>query len=254
MIGPATGIKRTFYDSFARFLAAHGYGVLCYEHRGIGHSRSGAMPHSDASLISWGRIDMTAVLAKLQQCFPRTSYHLVGHSAGGQLVGLMDNAKELKSMFNVACSSGSLRNMTYPFKWQALFFMNCFIPLSNLLFGYTKSHWIGMGEPLPKEVAKQWRKWCNGEGYVQVALGETIKEHLYDELEMPSQWLYAVDDGIANHANVEDMIRVYSKIEATIVTLQPQTFGFDEIGHMKFFSSKKKVLWTYALDWLDANG
>ena len=35
------------------------------------------------------------------------------------------------------------------------------------------------------------------------------------------------------------------------ITLSPSDWGYKEIGHMKFFSSKKKELGKYALDWLD---
>lgn len=252
MIGPATGIKRIFYKAFATFLAENGYGVICFDNRGIGDSKNGSINKCNASLITWGQLDMPAVLRALQNHFPNTTYHLVGHSAGGQLLGLMDNATDIQSMFNFASSSGCIKNMRPPFKARAKFFMDFFIPISNTIFGQTNSQWVGMGEPLPKAVASQWSKWCNGEGYVKVDLGKAIQHHYYDAITIPSLWLHATDDDIANYENVKDMIRVYSKINAEIITLEPQKIGYDNIGHMKFFSSKYKQLWRYALDWFDS--
>lgn len=253
MIAPATGIRQKFYFPIATFLAENGYGVICFDNRGIGESLYGSVNDSDASLVSWGRLDMTAALEELKKRFPNTSYHLLGHSAGGQLLGLMDNAAELSSIFNVACSSGSIRKMDIGFRIQAIIFMNLFIPASNFLFGHTKAQWFGMGDPLPRTVASQWNKWCSGEGYIKVDLDKTIHEHNFDTLSIPSLWLHATDDDIANLANVRDMIRVYPKLKAEIVTLKPKELGYNEIGHMKFFSSKKKELWTYVLDWLEKN-
>ena len=253
MIAPATGIKRRFYNAFATHLAKNGYGVICFENRGIGDSKKGDINKVNASLINWGKLDMPAVLNQLKLNFPNQSYHLIGHSAGGQLVGLMYNASELSSLFNFAASSGSLRNMVNPFKLKALFFMNVFIPLNNLLFGKTNSQWVGMGEPLPKLAAKQWQKWCNGQGYVETDFGENIKTHLYDILSFPSLWLHATDDHIANLKNVQDMARVYSKSESRIISLDPQKNGYDQLGHMSFFSSKKQALWHHAIDWLHEN-
>ena len=43
-----------------------------------------------------------------------------------------------------------------------------------------------MGDPLPKKVAQQWRKWCNGTGYVAMEFGDEVEEHLYDDLDFPS--------------------------------------------------------------------
>ena len=108
MIAPATGIKRQFYQNFAQYLMEHGYGVISYDNEDIGESMQGDLKHSNASLISWGRYDMTTVLDRLIQEFPNTTYHLVGHSAGGQLFGLMPNHDKLTSVFNVACSSGQI--------------------------------------------------------------------------------------------------------------------------------------------------
>lgn len=253
MIAPATGVKRIFYHSFATYLSENGYGVICFDNRGVGDSVQGSINSGNPSLISWGSLDMPAVLRKLQELFPSTSYHIIGHSAGGQLIGLMDNSKDISSFLAVASSSGSVRNINFPFKVKAYILLNLFIPFSNFMFGKTNSQWVGMGESLPKDVGKQWRKWCNGTGYVATDFGKTIKNHFYDDINIPSLWIHASDDPIANHTNVKDMIRVYSNTSATIITLNPEDFACKEIGHMKFFSSKLSNLWPYALNWLESN-
>lgn len=254
MISPATGIKKEFYNSFATYLAEQGYGVIAFENRGIGESLHGKLKDSKATIRDWGYLDMPAVLEELKTRFPNTTYHLVGHSAGGQLMGIMHNHADLTSIFNVACSSGQLDNMRPAYRRQAKLFMNAFAPLNNLIFGYTNTQWIGMGEPLPKGVAKDWCDWCNGAGYIHTAFGDTVKEHWYDEINIPSMWVNATDDDIANNANVDDMIRVFSKMtsEGNIkrLTLEPKEQGFSDIGHMKFFSSKRSQLWSLATDWL----
>ncbi|NMP30389.1 alpha/beta fold hydrolase [Thalassotalea sp. M1531] len=251
LIGPATGIKRQFYANFAIHLAEHGYGVITFDNRGIGESLDGHIKDCEVTLQCWGEKDMPAVLEQLKQSFPDTRYHLVGHSAGGQLIGLMPNAHDISSVFNFACSSGQLSNMKLSYKFSAHFFMNVFIPLSNLLFGHTKSHWLGMGEPLPKEVAKQWQLWCNGQGYVKTAFGSTVHRHHYDDLSMPSMWINAEDDQIAINENVADMVSVFKQLPAQTKTLKAENYGLNEIGHMKFFSRQSKPLWQYAIEWLD---
>ncbi|TWX64772.1 alpha/beta hydrolase [Colwellia demingiae] len=251
LIGPATGIKRQFYASFSSFLAEKGYGVVTFDNRGIGGSLLGSVKESDASLQCWGEKDMPAVFEQLKASFPNTKYHLIGHSAGGQLVGLMHNAMELTSIFNFASSSGQLKNMRASHAVKAHFFMNFFIPFSNTFFGHTKSQWLGMGEPLPKAVAQQWREWCNSEGYVKASFGKTVHTHLYDDLSIPTMWVNAVDDEIAIDANVEDMLKVFTKVNAETLTLSPDDYALDEIGHMKFFSRKSQVLWIHVLNWLE---
>lgn len=251
LIAPATGIKRRFYAAFASFLAEHNYGVICFDNRGIGGSAAGNINAQNASLVTWGSLDMSAVLDYLMQQFPNCDYHVIGHSAGGQLLGLMDNCAHVRSLFNFASSSGSLHNMDYPFKLNAYFFLNVFIPISNLLFGKSNCQWVGMGEPLPKKVARQWQQWCNGRGYVATEFGKEIQSHHYDSLTLPSMWVYATDDGIANSANVADMTRIFSQSTVSTLALNPQALGKNAIGHMGFFSKKNQDLWQHALDWLE---
>lgn len=251
MIAPATGIKRQFYNSFASYLAENKYAAICFDNEGIGGSLRGNLSKSVASLVSWGRLDMTSVFKYIQNEFPKSTYHLVGHSAGGQLIGLMNGADKLSSLFNFACSSGSIRNMNYPFKAKAHFFMNGFIPLSNLVLGYTDSPKMGMGEALPKQVAKEWSVWCNSEGYIQYYLDKYKPKHSYLDLNFPSKWVHATDDDIANLTNVKDMIRVFPKLPHEIVSLDPKEHGFNDLGHMKFFSKRRKSLWPMALDWIN---
>ena len=253
MLAPATGIKRRLYTSFATFLKDNGYGVITFDNQGIGDSKNGKIKNSRASLVSWGQLDMTAVFTSLKSYFPNVKYHLVGHSAGGQLVGLMDGATELTSIFNVACSSGSLSNLKYPYKFKAHFLMSFFIPLNNLFFGYANNQWLGMGEPLPKKCAQQWADWCNGKGYVKNYLDTNHLKHHYNELKCTSLWINATDDDIANNENVKDMIRVFPNLKTTTQTLNPIEYELKEIGHMKFFSKSSKKLWDIAIDWLEKN-
>lgn len=255
MIAPATGIKRSFYHRFATYLVNQGFGVITYDNEGIGDSLTCPLSKCDASLISWGRHDATAVLEALQYEFPNAKYHLIGHSAGGQLIGLIPNYQVLSSVVNIACSSGRIKNMEMPFKANAMLFMNGAITLGNLLLGYTPSDKFNMGEPLPRGVAKQWRDWCNGKGYIKTAFGETIFTHYYDQLNTPALWLNFSDDDIANAKNVEDMLAVFSAMPVEREMLEPQQFGLTKIGHMKFFSAKtyKKApqLWKMVTDWIE---
>ena len=251
LLAPATGIKRQYYGYFCRHLAEHGYAVLSFDFDGIGESLTGSVEACTASLQSWGEIDLPAALDTLIQRYPDIPCHLIGNSAGGQLTGLMHNANHLASVLSFGSSSGQLSNFAPWFKLQAHFFMNMLIPLSNLVFGHTKSQWFGMGEPLPKKVAAEWRWWCNHAGYTETAFGKTIHQHLYHELDTPMLWLYASDDGIANSTNVDDMIRVFSNSQSQKRLLKPQDFQLKEIGHMGFFKAKNKVLWPIALAWLE---
>lgn len=86
---------------------------------------------------------------------------------------------------------------------------------------------------------------------MEVGFGTTVHAHLYSELTLPSFWAYATDDAIANIQNVEDMVRVSPNSKSEIKALHPRDYGYSDIGHMQFFSSRRKKLWPVALEWLN---
>lgn len=254
LVAPATGIRRRFYRAFASHLASRGFAAITFDNRGIGDSLDGPVSAHDATLVAWGRLDLPAVLDRLADEVPGAPLHLLGHSAGGQLVGLMPNATRLRSLVCVACSSGSLRNMRPLYRAKAAFFLRVLLPATSRVLGAGRSDWVGMGEPLPRGVAAEWGRWCSGRGYVEVALREdpSLADHQYGALAVPSLWLHATDDDIANLANVRDMLRVYPRLDAEVRTLEPKALGKAGIGHMGFFRDRE--LWPLAVDWLAARG
>ncbi|GGF61366.1 alpha/beta hydrolase family protein [Alteromonas lipolytica] len=250
MIAPATGIKQGFYARFAQFLAEQNIAVLTFDNRGIGASPKDHKIMGETLLQDWGQKDMPATLAWLQQQFPALPTHLIGHSAGGQLAGLMANATELTTLITYGSSSGCLRNFTGNYKYQAWFYMNVFIPVTNALFGRTQSHWMGMGEPLPKGVGAQWRRWCNGQGYAKTEFGTHIKQHYYDQLTQPALWIRATDDEISPQANMDDILSVYKNLNVTNKIIHPQEHGLRHLGHMSYFSRQGLPLWSEIVTWI----
>ncbi len=251
LFAPATGIKRGFYNSLATYLCSLGYGCMTFDNRGIGDSLQGDIKDSQASLVEWGEFDLVSAFRTLQEKFPNHNYHIIGHSAGGQLIGLIPDWQNIRSIFNVACSSGQIDLMKQPFRARAKFFMKVFIPMSNRLFGYSKNQWVGMGESLPAQVAQDWADWCSAEGYVETEFGKRIQQHWYDKIDCPSFWLNATDDDIANSATVADMTRVFTKLPVERLELCPKAENLTEIGHMKFFSKKSAKLWYILTEWLE---
>lgn len=250
LVACATGMRKEFYASFCEFLSDNGYSVLCFDFRGVGESALKSLKEDPTEIIDWGVKDMPAALDELIKLFPNTGYHLIGHSAGGQLTGLMYNNDKLTSQFNFASSTGQVSNLSYPFKLKGIFFLKVFIPLSNVMFGYTKLELVKMGASIPKRVGSQWSKWCSSTGYVKASIGKEIKKHYYDKLNHDILWLYAADDTIANARNVKSMVQLHSKNSNETKEIIPQDNKMKSIGHMGFFKKRNSNLWREALDWL----
>lgn len=95
---------------------------------------------------------------------------LLGHSAGGQLLGITPNYDKVAYLIAVSGSTGYVKGLKGRTKFLAPLMFNVIFPTSTLIKGYGATKFIGMGENLPKNVAKQWAQFYSRPGYVSNAI------------------------------------------------------------------------------------
>lgn len=245
LICPATGITAQFYHSFNVWLQAQGYDVLCFDFRGIGQSLNGPLKKSKASIVQWGQLDIPAAIDALRDRTKAEQVILVGHSAGGQLLGIVPNYDKVAKVIAVSGSTGHVKGLKGRTKLLAPVMFDVIFPLSRFTLGYGPTSKIGMGENLPKDVAKQWAQFCSKPGYVLNAIGNTVAKtaNHHEQITCPITVLWSSDDEIATEANVKDLIRLYPNAQTSHKELKPSSFGHKAIGHMLMFKRSHQNLW-----------
>jgi predicted alpha/beta hydrolase len=243
LICPATGVPQRFYLRFAQWLAAQGHEVLVFDYRGIGQSLHGRLKDCRASLKEWGQQDQVAALDWLLQRTGQPQALLIGHSAGGQMMGLMPNQHRIAQVVGVATSTGWFKAMRPGFKWQARFALRLAVPLAARFKGYGPTSWFGLGEDLPTTVARQWGQWCEAGGYATNAVRGRPDEDFHAQVRMPITVFHATDDDIANPATVADLLRTFPSAPHRVRRLQPGEHGLKGIGHIDWFRSSHQAVW-----------
>lgn len=243
LICPATGITKNFYHAFAQWLNQQGYPVLSFDFRGIGESLHGALKDSTASINDWGMYDIPAAIEALLNRTQAEKVIIVGHSAGGQLLGIASNYHKVAKVLAIAGSTGHVKGLKGKTKVLAPVMFNIIFPVSSLVKGYGATQFIGMGENLPKNVAKQWAEFCSKPGYVMNAIGKSIFEDYHQQIQCPITSFWATDDEIATHTNVKDLLRLYPNAERKLIELNPQQLGYKQIGHMLMFKKSHQKIW-----------
>lgn len=102
LINSATAVKRGYYDPFARYLAGEGLTVLTYDYRGIGGSRPRNLSRFPARLRQWAEEDQGGALDWIAGHLHPRKILVVGHSVGGQIVGLAPGNERIAGMVGVA--------------------------------------------------------------------------------------------------------------------------------------------------------
>ena len=243
LICPATGITKQFYHAYATWLAEQGHDVLVFDFRGIGDSLTGPLKKSKASIVQWGQLDIPAAIDTLLTKTTAQKVILLGHSAGGQLLGIVPNYEKVAKVVAVSGSTGHVKGLKGKTKLLAPVMFRGIFPLSRYTLGYGPTQAIGMGENLPKDVAKQWAQFCSKPGYVINAIGKTVFKDYHSEIKCPITVLWSSDDEIATEANVKDLLRLYPNAATEMIELKPKSYEHKAIGHMLMFKKSHQNLW-----------
>jgi predicted alpha/beta hydrolase len=260
LINSATAVPRKIYRGFAGYLARRGCAVLTYDYRGIGDSRQKAVvgynqPKSlvgfKASMSDWAALDVTAAVAWMRERYHQLPLNYVGHSFGGQALGLLSNNAEVSRALLIASQAGYWKLMASPERYRVYAMLNFVgLPLTRLL-GYMPG-WTGLGEDLPKGVFEQWVRWVMSERYLFTdpklpGLSNFAKYH------GALRALCISDDPWATRPAVEMLCSGFTSIRPDILTVTPADIGVAKIGHFGFFRPEHRdSLWRGAAEWIQA--
>lgn len=250
-----TGARKEFYLPFLEYLASNGYACCLWDYRGSGDSTKGDLNKCDFTFSDYGIKDMPAIKRYVESRFPNLPLLLFVHSAGGQQIGLMENLEGYKGMVGVSVSVGYAPHMPIWYRIQIYYFFYLFAPLSILFTGFVKAKSFGHMEDLPKNVAMEWRDWCEKPSYLfdKRFLGKSIPEGHYKNIPFPIHIFWATDDPISNKKSIPAFwSNVKSEAGITFTELSPTVYKENTIGHFGFFKKRAATkLWPLGLEKLE---
>lgn len=251
VVASATGVKQRYYRPFASWLASEGYRVVTFDYRGIGGSRAPGAAWHGADMHTWGEQDLAGVLAQVADDPAlgggRGRALVVGHSVGGQLLGLQPEPERIAASVNVASGSGDFRLWPAAARWRMALLWYGIVPSVTRVVGYLPGA-LGIGEDLPPGVALEWARWCRTPGYL---VGEPHEERRarFARFRAPIlAWSFA-DDTYAPPDAVDAMVALYA--ESAPVTRRTISRQEARVGHFGFFRERHRAFWREARSFLD---
>jgi predicted alpha/beta hydrolase len=253
VINAGTGFPQTFYFKLANYAAERGYDVLVYDYRGMGESAPADIATETARMSDWGLLDMRAALAAASDRVNGAPLATLGHSIGGQFLGLLRNHALARFHVQIASSVGYWRWEGAPFKYLAWWFWRVHGPILLALKGYipTGGGWAGL--PLPRGVYEEWRRWCLRPEHFGPDLHTYLSDNVFAEINAPVLTVSFTDDPIATRRTVEAVNRFFPNVQRESRWYAPSDAGGKRIGHEGFFAQRHRdTLWRPVMDWIDA--
>lgn len=249
LINSATAVPRKIYRTFATYLSSLGSVVLTYDYRGVGGSRPASLSGFKATMSDWATLDAASTVSWMRGRYKGLPLSVVGHSFGGQAIGLLPNNDMIARSLLIAAQAGHWGLMPPPEKYRVYALLN-FLgrPITHLL-GYTPGK-LGIGEDLPKGVFLQWSDWVMKRRYYydDPTLAALTN---YGQYKGPLRALSFTDDPWATQAMVELLCSGFTAIKPEVLSITPQQAGVTKIGHFGFFRPEhRETLWKDAADWL----
>lgn len=249
LIHSAMAVRQPFYRRFAEHLAGAGYRAVTYDYRGIGASRSGSLRGFRATATDWALLDAAAVIAHVQR--ERTGPLIsIGHSFGGQLIGLLDAAADVDAAVLVGAQLGTYRHWPARHQLTLAAMWHAGVPALTALYGYLPGRAGFGGVDLPAGVAREWATWCRSPGYLVDHVPGAAER--FAALAAPTRIYSFTDDWYAPQPAVTALVaRLYSA-PVTHRRIAPADVGVDAIGHFGMFrEAVADTLWAELVAHLD---
>jgi predicted alpha/beta hydrolase len=260
LINSAAGVSRQAYRDFAAYLASRGAAVLTYDYRGVGESRPRPKPPArraslkgfKADLADWAARDVTAAVAWMRGRYKDLPLGYIGHSFGGEALGLIPNNSDVSRALLIASHFGYWKLIQGPERYRRYLMQRLLgIPAARLL-GYLPGK-LGLGEDLPRDAYLQWARWSGNPRYL-FGDGQLPALGNFANFDAPLRALCFNDDPWATRDSVELFCREFTATEAQVIAVDPANVGAAAIGHSGFFSPEMRdPLWRGAAEWLEAD-
>ena len=245
----ATAVPRRIYRGFATYLAERGFAALTYDYRGIAGSRPHSLKGFEARMRDWAALDVTAAIDHMRNVWPATTLTVVGHSFGGQAVGLAPNNDKISRALLVAAQAGYWRLFAAPERYRVYVMMRLVgVPVARAL-GYVPGR-LGIGEDVPRGVFLEWTDWVRRPRYFFDDPTLTALEN-FPRFRGALRAVCMADDPWATPRAVDLLCSGFTGTMPKRVTIHPRDGSAARIGHFGFFKPEHRdTLWRDAADWL----
>lgn len=249
IVASATGVPQPFYRRFAEYAAKLGYEVLNFDYRGVADSAPAQLKGFEMSYLDWGALDLAGAIEFLAE--DSIPLFIVGHSYGGQALGLTPNHDKVNAMYCFGTGAGWSGYMPFKEKFTVQVMWNIIFPPIVALKGYLPWSKLNMGADLPLGVYQQWRKWCKHPTYFFADPELPDLKQRYANVKTKIFAVSALDDDWALPNSRHAFMQHYTHANLKFIDISASDYGLKQIGHMGYFRKGAEPIWNEMIHTLE---
>jgi predicted alpha/beta hydrolase len=232
LILPGIGVPQRLFRHLGAWLAGEGVRVVTIDYRGIGESTVDRRAVATASLTNWARCDAVGALRFVEETGNGAPIVLLAHSFGGQAVGFSDEFRRVAAAILVGSQFGQARHWDGIGRVKIAAYWRFILPTAAAIWKVIPS-WTGLGEPLPRGVAREWSRWGRTPDWLLAHVDQA--EARYAAFDRPIRAYAIEDDDIAPPRAVSDLLRRFRQAPPQRIDIGPRDLDLPKIGHVGLF-------------------
>ena len=213
----------------------------------MAESRPENLRKFNATIRDWPLLDTPAAIEYLKEKWPAKKLYLIGHSMGGNILGLVGNLEKIDAAMFVCAQFGYWK--LWPRYWRTLMAFNFYVvvPVTSTIFGYVP-RWLGAGQHWPRRIALELAKWCRHPHYL---FGDkSLDSSAYAKFDGSILAYSFTDDTHASKVACDALLLRFPIADIDHRHLAPNFLNLTKIGHFGFFTGKCEPLWKECGQWM----
>ena len=243
------GASQSTYHKFASYASTKGFKVLTYDYRGINKSKQGALKGSKITIMDWAKLDTAGAIDWLYDS--KLPLYFVGHSFGGQSLGVIPNHSLIRAAYSLGTGAGWAGYLNKKESRKLRLFSSLIFPLLVVFKGYLPWSKYKVGEDLPPKVFKDLRKWCGYRRYFFDDRKLPFIEDQFKKVKLPYVAATSEDDEWSPPLSRDVFNSHYRNCRVRMINIKPKIGS--PIGHMGYFKEGNIHIWNGILKWFLIN-
>lgn len=165
IINNGARVSKDKYNDFAMYISQKNINVLTYNYTDVGASIN-SLKKSKTGIKDWANSDFKKIITHITSINKKAKIFVLGHSLGGQIIGLSDDYHKIQGIVLIATQSGYWKHWSFPLNILNYLTWNFYIPIILKKYNFLPKGKDKNLTDMPKKAALEWMSWCQSKNYL----------------------------------------------------------------------------------------